>query len=74
MLGLLNDQGEMRLPALLNFPDHGTFRIMSGASNHVQGLPNINLGYDATRGAENFIRISFPRHRTAVHMLNIDWR
>ncbi len=60
MLGLLNDQGEMRLPALLNFPDHGTFRIMSGASNHVQGLPNINLGYDATRGAENFIRISFP--------------
>ena len=60
MLGLLNDQGEMRLPALLNFPDHGTFRIVSPASNNVPGLPNINLGYDATRGAENFIRVSFP--------------
>jgi hypothetical protein len=60
LLGLLNDQGEMRLPALLNFPDHGTFRIISPASNDVPGVSHITLGYDATRGAENFIRISFP--------------
>jgi hypothetical protein len=60
LLGLLNDQGEMRLPALLNFPDHGTFRIISPASNDVPGAGNITLGYDTTRGAENFIRVSFP--------------
>jgi alpha-L-rhamnosidase-like protein len=60
LLGLLNDQGEMRLPALLNFPDHGTVRIISPASNNVPGVSAITLGYDATRGAENFIRISFP--------------
>ena len=64
----------MRLPALLNFPDHGTLRMISPASNNVPGASNINLGYDATRGAENFIRVSFPRHPTAVRMLNIDWR
>ncbi len=60
LLGLLNDQGEMRLPALLNFPDHGTFRILSPASNNVPGSSSLTLGYDATRGAENFIRVTFP--------------
>ena len=44
LLGLLNDQGEMRLPALLNFPDHGTFRIISPASNNVPGVVRYNPG------------------------------
>jgi hypothetical protein len=60
LLGLLNDQGEMRLPALLNFPDHGTLRITSSHANNVPGTSNLTLGYDATRGSENFIRVSFP--------------
>jgi hypothetical protein len=60
LLGLLNDQGEMRLPALLNFPDHGTFRILSPASNVVPGVSDLTLGYDALRGSENFIRVTFP--------------
>ena len=53
LLGLLSDYGTMRLPALLNFPSHGTFRITTAT----QG---ITLGYDALRGRENFIRVSFP--------------
>ena len=43
LLGLLNDDGNVRLPALLHLPDHGTFRITSSAG---KGLA---LGYDAQR-------------------------
>jgi hypothetical protein len=53
LLGLMNDQGAMRLPALLHFPDHGTLRITSATSN-------LTLGYDAQRGDENFVRVTFP--------------
>jgi hypothetical protein len=53
LLGLFNDDGNIALPALLHFPDHGTLRITSG----VEGL---SLGYDALRGADNFVRVSFP--------------
>jgi hypothetical protein len=53
LLGLFDDQGGIRFPALLHFPDHGTFRITSA----VVGLA---LGYDAARGRENFVRVTFP--------------
>ena len=39
----MNDDGSVRLPALLHLPDHGTFRITSIAG---KGLA---LGYDAQR-------------------------
>jgi hypothetical protein len=35
LLGLLNDDGSVRLPALLHLPDHGTFRITSPATRGV---------------------------------------
>jgi len=53
LLGLENDQGQMRLPALLHFPDHGTLRITTAA-------PRLALGYDALRGSDNFVRVTFP--------------
>jgi hypothetical protein len=53
LLGLLSDDGDIRLPALLHFPDHGTFRITSTVSPAA-------LGYDAARGRENFVRVMFP--------------
>ena len=53
LLGLFTDEGAIRLPALLHFPDHGTFRITSTAKDVV-------LGYDALRFRDNFIRVSFP--------------
>ncbi len=53
LLGLINDEGAIRLPALLHFPDHGTLRITSTVSP-------VALGYDAARGRENFVRVTFP--------------
>jgi hypothetical protein len=53
LLGLFDENGNISLPAVLHFPDHGTFRIRST----VNGLA---LGYDALRGADNFVRVTFP--------------
>jgi hypothetical protein len=49
LLGDINDDGRVRLPALLNLPDHGTFRITSGPISSARALA---LGYDALRHAE----------------------
>ena len=43
LLGMMNDDGSVRLPALLHVPDHGTFRITSVAGKA------LSLGYDAQR-------------------------
>jgi len=43
LLGLMNKDGSIRLPALLHVPDHGTFRITSNAGR------DLSLGYDAQR-------------------------
>ena len=53
LLGLLTDNGTMRLPALLHFPHRGTFRITTATSR----MP---LGYDASRSGDKFVRVSFP--------------
>jgi Bacterial alpha-L-rhamnosidase 6 hairpin glycosidase domain len=53
LLGLFNDDGGMRLPALVHFPDHGTFRITTTS----KGLA---LGYDALRDTANYVRVTFP--------------
>jgi hypothetical protein len=67
LLGLINDDGSVRLPALLHLPDQGTFRITSSPA---KGLA---LGYDAFRHAENpspnrpeseqakdYVKVTFP--------------
>ena len=59
LLGLMNDDGSVRLPALLHLPDHGTFRITSSAS------PGLSLGYElvpypAPRQQQKFLRVTFP--------------
>ena len=53
LIGLFNDNGNIALPALLHFPDHGTLRITSDK----RGLA---LGYDALRGTDDFVRVTFP--------------
>lgn len=53
LIGLFNDAGNIRLPALLHFPDHGTFRITTGAKG-------VSLGYDALRGTDNYVRVILP--------------
>ncbi len=62
VLGLLNDEGAVRLPALLHFPDRGTFRITTTTKDVI-------LGYDALRFKDNFIRVTFPaadRHQPLI--------
>ena len=59
LLGILNDDSAMRLPALLHMPDLGTFRI---TSNSGRGLA---LGYDAFRyddqkKGDDYVRVTFP--------------
>jgi hypothetical protein len=54
LLGLVTDEGNIRLPALLHFPAHGTFRIGGTTRDPV-------LVYDASRDhGDNFVRVSFP--------------
>jgi hypothetical protein len=53
LIGLFNDAGNIVLPALLHFPDHGTLRITSSTKG-------LSLGYDALRGTENFVRVTLP--------------
>ena len=67
LLGLINDDGSVRLPALLHLPDQGTFRITSSPAKGVA------LGYDALRRAVNpspsratsipegdYVKVTFP--------------
>jgi hypothetical protein len=65
LLGRMNDDGSVRLPALLHMPDHGTLSITSSASG-------IALGYDAQRfftwganltykeGPEAYVKVTIP--------------
>ena len=65
LLGLINDDSSVRLPALLHLPDLGTFRITSGAGK------GVNLGYDAfryhrpTQGVD-YVRVTFPAATAAL--------
>jgi hypothetical protein len=65
LLGLMNDDGSVRLPALLHLPDHGTFRITASAP------PGLSLGYElvpypAPRQDQKFLRVTFPGGSTAT--------
>jgi hypothetical protein len=65
LLGLFNNDAAIALPALLHFPDRGTFRITS---------PNkgFALGYDALRDSENFVRVTFPPASVANPTIEYD--
>ena len=59
LLGLMNDDGSVRLPALLHLPDRGTFRIAASAT------PGLSLGYElvpypAPQQKKKFLRVTFP--------------
>jgi len=65
LLGHMNGDGSVRLPALLHLPDHGTFRISTSASG-------LSLGYDAQRfftwdnnlnykeGPDAYVKVTIP--------------
>ena len=60
LLGLFNDDGTIRLPAVLHLPNLGTFRITA-----TQGK-GLGLGYDALRHKDkkmrinDFVKVSIP--------------
>src|SRR5690348_13462276 len=69
LLGLMNDAGNVRLPALLHMPDQGTLRITSGAAQEVV------LGYEAERfhkprQSEDYVKITFPPGSAATQVMD----
>jgi len=65
LLGLIDDDGSIRLPALLHLPDQGTFRITSSAGQRPA------LGYDAFRYPEekpgdDYVKVAFPAATAAL--------
>jgi len=69
LLGLINDDGSVRLPAILHLPDRGTFRITSGTA----GAPA--LPYDALRQPQghrenDYVKISLPGATSATPELD----
>ena len=65
LLGLMNEDGNVRLPALLHLPDMGTLRITSPTG---QGLA---LAYDARRfedekRSDDYVKVGFPPATAAM--------
>jgi hypothetical protein len=65
LLGLINEDGSVRLPALLHLPDLGTLRITSSVGQ------KLALGYDALRYVEpeqanDYVRVTFPAASAAM--------
>ena len=65
LLGLINDDSSVPLPALLHLPDLGTFRVTSSAGRQLA------LGYDALRYGEgkqgdDYVRVTFPPATAAL--------
>jgi len=54
LLGLLNEDGSVRLPALIHFPGQGSLRVTT------PGRDGISLGYYARRRPDGRVRIQFP--------------
>jgi hypothetical protein len=64
LLGMTNEDAGVRLPAILHFPDQGTFRITAGEGRRVA------LGYDAERFGrypdKDYVRVTFPAASSAM--------
>ncbi len=54
LLGRMEPDGSVTLPALLHLPDQGTFRVT------VQGAGRTALGFSARRFGGEFVKVSFP--------------
>jgi len=64
LLGRINEDGSVRLPALLHMPDYGTLRVTA-----VEGR-RLPLAYDASRGKEGYwVKIGFPPATAALRQV-----
>ena len=67
LLGLFNQDGSVRLPALMHFPDQGSFRITA------EGAAGLALGYDARRAGEGYVKVTFPPATAASPRIEYHW-
>lgn len=68
LLGHMNEDGSVRLPALMHLPDYGTFRIAA------TGARAAALPYDASRAkGDNWVRVSFPPATAASPRIEYTW-
>jgi hypothetical protein len=67
LLGRINPDGSVRLPALLHLPGQGTFRI--AATDSKDGA----LGYDARRAGAGYVRITFPPASSGRRQVEYRW-
>jgi len=78
LLGRFNADGSVQLPALMHFPDQGTFRISAtGApASHKAKRGNesaASLGYDARRVRSGYVKITFPAATPERRRLDYRW-
>jgi hypothetical protein len=71
LLGLFDNAGAIRLPALLHFPDRGTFRITTLRNATPERV--LALGYDALRDKADFVRVTFPPATEARPSVEYRW-
>jgi hypothetical protein len=68
LLGNLNGDGTVNLPAVLHLPDQGSYRV-----SVVGGGTGIVLGYDARRAGTGYVKISFPAATAARPLIEYRW-
>ncbi len=59
LLGLINSDGSVRLPAILHLPDRGTFRITSSTPG-APALPYDALRYPEGQRANDYVKVTLP--------------
>jgi hypothetical protein len=78
LLGSLNADGSVRLPALMHFPDQGSFRIslLGGeepARVTARDKLSASLGYDARRVRSGYVKVIFPAATPERRRLEYRW-
>jgi hypothetical protein len=67
LLGLINPDSSVRLPAVMHFPDQGSFRIST------PGERATTLGYDARRAGVGYVKVTFPAASRRQPRLEYRW-
>jgi hypothetical protein len=69
LLGFVNDDGGVRLPALLHLPDQGTLRITSSAGKEL-ALPYDAFRYPEGKQASDYVKVTFPAASAALPQID----
>jgi hypothetical protein len=67
LLGRVNTDGSMNLPAIMHLPDQGSFRIAA------PGASQAKLDYDARRAVGPYVKIAFPPATKETPQVEYRW-